>query len=413
MLSSLSESGPQLATLWEAYELEAKGSLESTESVYAAFLDECSRHRLSCPIVLIHFLGFVRRTHGLAAAHEVFTDLLDAESDHITPEVQAFVRICLGWVYASDDDAANHVETTLKPTLAPRTAVDITVSDADFIAFSSANFRHGIKHLSRAMYQRPKICRFSCFWESWETLLQESGCDIVSAVYSNRMTLKLSQKSTAQPLSAPSDFIAAVQVDPELTDVDLSWFSALTTASKASARFKVGSIRPQSSLLDNYIDPNISLIDDQDGGDGPLNHILRPDVTKMIRFIPSEDVQRRVEVPKVIRSFMTYLPTRGPKSLNPTTLAEGSLRLLVSVGLPRSMTEEMLANVDRRSRMAIDQSRRKAAESKFTAGSYLDQGGTMQPAKVPIATTKEELSDDRGREIKGEITESASYRRPK
>jgi len=74
--------------------------------------------------------------------------------------------------------------------------------------------------------------------------------------------------------------------------------------------------------------------------------------------------------------------------VNASTLAESALRLLVSISLPRPVSDEMLANVDRRARLALEQRRRHATEVRTATGSV------QVTAPKLTSTTKEELMED-------------------
>ena len=389
--------GSQLSLIFDAIVAEARQDVARAETILISILDNQSKTRSSEPAVLIHYLDFIRRNRGVNDSIEFFLDLEASESDHITPEVRCYVALCLAWTYGADRSVKHAVTPQLERILSKckgKQSFDLTLCIAEFLGKSEGNLRHSVKTISSFLQKRKMISRLPQLWDLWESLLNEFGCSMASAVYHGIKCDENLDSSAPVVESLYKEEISSLNIENRNISIfEYSWFALKPSCLRASSRFKCSNQLPQSSLLEYYMDEKLICDDNRDGGEGLTNHVFRPDVTKMIRFVPSEDVQRKVEVPKIVKGFLAYLPFKTPKSVNSTTLAESCLRMLVSISLPKTTTEEMLGNVDKRARLAVEQSRRRAKDARVTnATSFLDQ--SLKTAVKVADKTKEEITEE-------------------
>lgn len=407
----LAGASPNLSALWDCYAAEQCGDHDTAESIYVRLLDQHSKARKSDGIILIHYVDYIRRARGLAEALATLQDLQLAESDQITIDVKLYSCTALKWSHTSSQSSRCQSYDELSDICRlskGKSSGDCSFCAADFIAFSASNPRSAIKETSRLILNRKVSTRHRKVWEMWDTICNEFGCSVSASATKLRTLMHRLESGSIASESFFKDESALLATELDV-DLELSWLDMKPSAYHLTTKYEVSEIKPDSSLLEYLIDPSLIIDDERDGGDSSTNHIYRPDVTKMMRFVPAEDVQRKVEIPRVVRSFAACLPHRGPKGVNATTLAESSLRLLVSISLPRPVSDEMLANVDRRTRLAVEQKRRHAAEARISG------------AALPVATaskiaipTKEEQPEDAPqvkREDIGDVT--SDLRRPR
>lgn len=402
----LAGASTNLSTLWECYAAEQRGELEIAELMYVKLLYQHSKARKSDGIILIHYLDYIRRMRGLDEAVATLQDLQLAESDQITTDVRLYSVSALKWSHTGSQSSRSQACEELSDICRSskgKSSADCSFSVADFLAFSCGNPRSAILETSRLVMNRKISSRNQIVWEMWNTICNEFGGSI--SANTNKLRTYMSRLAPTPTASDAYFKDEAVLFGAELDEHnEISWLDMKPSAYQLSEKYQFCEKKPESALLEYLVDPSLIIDDERDGGDSSTNHIYRPDVTKMMRFVPAEDVNRKVEIPRVLRSFAACLPHRGPKGVNATTLAESSLRLLVSISLPRPVSEEMLANVDRRTRLAVDQKRRHAAEAKITGAAM----PVLPLPKVSSIATKEEQPEDGPQVKREEIAELPS-----
>jgi hypothetical protein len=358
-------------SIYVAYDYEQGGNIPASEKIYTTSLDEFSKLRKPAPLLLIHYLDFVRRNQGTQEAIFTFEDLITAESDHISPDVKEYVYLTLQWFYSRNmrDRSVQKLTRSLHECRGkPRT--DMVSSVSDFLAFSQGDMVSSVQEIARLLQTHRNAYKLAHLWDVWDQIILEFGCSLSATLHQIKRYFDLSKsKKHLDPASMREEDIIALLESKRYGKRVLSWLVVTPAPARISHRLRVCGRRPSSSLLEQFLDPSKFKEDSRDGGEGETNHIYRPDVSKMTKFVPSDDVNRKIEVPKLLRSFIACLPIKQPRSVNISTLAESCLRLLVSISLPRSVTDDMLVNVDKRARLAIDQQKKR--ELRFEAGSSL------------------------------------------
>ena len=395
-----------ISQLWQCYLEESNGETATVERCFTQLLDLQSKSRVSDGLVLIHYLDFVRRSKGLDEALALFADLVASESDQVTPDVHLYVASCLQWAFSDVKNARIKSSTdTLHVCHSARGKflTDSTMFAAEFIAFSVGDYRLAVKEAARLLLNRKSTARHQTLWDLWERISGEFGFSVSAKSRKNKARNLKDDIHSENNNDVYNEGSLAVDEQDSLGP-EKSWLDLKPSAFKLSQNFEFSGSQPDSALLEHFIDPQQNLDDERDGGNGNTNHIFRPDVTRMMRFVPAEDVQRKIDIPRVVRSFMSCLPPRGPRGVNANTLAESSLRLLVSISLPKPVTDEMIYNVDRRTRLAVEQRRRQVVDGRLSGMPH----NPSQAIKT-LASTKEEQNDESLAVKNEEITESVAY----
>jgi hypothetical protein len=355
--------------------LEESGDLDSAEASYFELLENFSSVGRPCPLGLYHYLGFVARTRGPTDALALFDDMLMAESEHVTPDLFPAVAVGIGWKYLQN------IETVLglfrkgiaysKSTDSKKSTTSLVIELAEFLAFTANELKLAEFELAKHVALSPVSSLFSC----WEKILVEFNADLKTLKAMHRMksvndpnaqdlvedaTTGIVTLSDFPPPKAQSIIVNLSQNAKNIpTPTPIPINASIQTLTE---KIFSSNLAPSSSVLETFLGPNLAMaeaVDLHDGGDGPTNHVYRPDITKMLKFSPWDVVDRSGEVvpiPRQITNLNSMLPTNIPlKCANNQYIADQCIRLLVSISLPsRHVAEEMYANVDKRTRVALE-----------------------------------------------------------
>lgn len=378
--------------------LEELNEMATAENFYIDLLQTMSDLSIACPLGLLHYLAFIARTRSASESLQTFEDLVLSESEHVTWDLFPAVAIAVAWhanPTSSSEDRVNSAVGVFRKgfnRLKGSKASELSAIFADFLAFSANSLRRAELELAGAVSDvviGKQQLLLRPIWVKWEEILNEF-CLNLKTIYSLNKLKKnvLNEKNnipTNDDSSSPNGTVPVVQQSMENIE---SWLiSAKPSIVVLSQKFRIGSIVPETAVLETCLGNRSSTIeesDTRDGGDEPTNHVFRPDVTRMVRFNPQEDVSRKVEIPKCIKNFMSLLPNKPLKTANVQYIADSCMRLLVSITLPpKTFTEEVYANVDRRTRTAIEQKLVLRADRIALAQA-------TAPAIVPEKAPKEE-----------------------
>lgn len=341
---------------------EESGKLETAEETFLDLLDSMTSLSVTCPLGLFHYLAFVSRTRGLSDCLSLFEDLRDAESEHITPDL--YTAVAMGIVWSSREvsrdqrleSATSVFRSGLARPMKTSKRSEILIAFADLLAFSGNELKRAELELScTGNDEKRKI------WTKWEEILIEFNADLETIKGLARMR---ESKPTEPGMVEDASGVMTISDHPTKPAVD-SWLLSIPTGNTINSiyqKFKIDSIVPESAILEQVMglpahkaglltDP--SQEDLRDGGDEETNHVFRPDVTKMLRYYPQDDL--RADVPAVLKNLAGLLPSRKLKHANAQYIADQCIRMMVSINLPsRVITEDTYNNVDRRTKMAYD-----------------------------------------------------------
>lgn len=348
--------------LLEAKLAEESGNLETVEDTFLDLLDSMTSLNVSCPLGLFHYLAFVSRTRGLSECLSLLEDLRDAESEHITPDL--YTAVATGIVWSSRElsrdqrleSATSVFRSGLARPMKTSKRSEILIAFADLLAFSGNELKRAELELSCAGNdEKRKI------WTKWEEILMEFNADLETIKGLTRMR---ESKPTEPGMVEDASGVMTISDHPTKPAVE-SWLLSIPTGNTINSiyqKFKIDSIVPESVVLEQVMglpvhkaglltDPSEE--DLRDGGDEETNHVFRPDVTKMLRYYPQDDL--RADVPAVLKNLAGLLPSRKLKHANAQYIADQCIRMMVSINLPsRVITEDTYNNVDRRTKMAYD-----------------------------------------------------------
>jgi len=357
--------------LVEARLAEETQELDKAESLYMDILESFSSVGAPCPLGLLHYLGFVARSRGgVEAALSLFDDLYLAESEHVTPELYPAIATAIAWNAPGDvskTERLNRASDVFRKgllRLKGSRKAQLVVHLAEFLALSANELKQAQLELSNSI----SFTKSDSVWRKWEQILVEFNADLatIKGMHAMRTGLTRTSKHSEQLVEDLGGIVTLSDQPDEAPD---SWllntFDENEKVIKTiSDKLRIDSIWPESSVLETVLGmPEKAGVvteeeeeDLRDGGTEPTNHVYRPDVTKMLRFVPQDEMDRKVEVPQVVKNFITLLPSRNLRHANAQYIAEQCVRLLVSVTLPpRAVTEETYANVDKRTKTSYEQ----------------------------------------------------------
>ena len=375
--------------------LEEAGEIESAESTYFDVLETHTGLGIPCPLGLLHYLGFVTRVRGLDDALAFLDDLIMAESEHVTPELFPAIAIGLIWPMSTETrerrlSVASDVFRRGLNRLRGQKRIDLLVAFASFLGLAGNELKLAQLELSSSSGTSATV------WKKWEEILLEFNADL-STIKNMHHIFKKSLGKKEQLVEDVSG-VVTLSDHPEAA-VD-SWLLTGTDSEKiikvVMEKFRIGrDIWAPSSVLESVLGApskcgtfgegeGEELVD---GGIETTNHVYRPDVTQMLKFSPVEDMERKAEIPTVLKNLLALLPERTLKHANTQYIAEQCVRLLVSITMPpKLVTEETYANADKRARAAY--------ELKFVK---------QVPAMAPtVAVAKEKPEEDATQRVKKE-----------
>lgn len=386
--------------LVEAKLTEESGNFDAAEALYMDILESFASVGAPCPLGLLHFLGFVGRTRGVDAALSLFEDLYAAESEHVTPEIYSAVAVGIAWKAPGELSKSHRLNSAtevfrkglmrLKGTRKSQLVIQL----ADFLALSANELKQAQLELSNAVSTNS----YDAIWRKWEQVLVEFNADLatIKGMYGMRKGII---SSNNQQLSEDLAGVVSLSDHPEAAGESwlLNTYDENEKVIKTiSDKLRIDSLWPQSAVLESVLgmpDKAGTLTEEEeedlrDGGMEPTNHVYRPDVTKMIKFVPQDEMDRKVDVAQVVKNFIALLPTRHLRHANAQYIAEQCVRLMVSITLPpRVITEETYANVDKRTKASYEQK-------------YVRH---IQVSAAPVLATKEkEKEEETAQKVKKE-----------
>jgi hypothetical protein len=124
------------------------------------------------------------------------------------------------------------------------------------------------------------------------------------------------------------------------------------------------SLIPETAVLESVLGRDDVIVeenlDSRDGGMEPTNHVYRPDVTKMLRYMVNDFSEKKPGgvgpgMGSQLTNIIALLPSNRPlKCANTQYIADQCIRLLASVTMPsKHIGDETYANVDKRTRAAM------------------------------------------------------------
>ena len=351
--------------LVEAKLAEESDQIHTAEEIYLDILESSTSGGTTCPLGLYHYLGFIARTRGVDDSLSVFEDLCLAESEHVVPELYSAFAIGIIWPSSLPRDTRLELVRSVFASGLSRakgsSRIDLVVALADLLAFSGNELKKSELELSKL-----GDCTDRKIWSKWEEILLAFNADLETVRGLARMRDGLNKEDKEQ-LVEDSTGVLTISDHPTAPVVD-SWLLSCPNGNVINSivnKFKLDSLVPESSVLEQVMGlppqkaglmTTIAEEDLRDGGDDETNHVYRPDVTKMLRYIPQDDVEQKSEVSSVLKNLIGLLPARKLKHSNAQYMADQCIRLLVSLNLPsRVITEETYNNVDKRTRHAYDQ----------------------------------------------------------
>ena len=366
----IAESGDRdlFLRLVECKLAEEAGNTDSAENGYLELLEAFGSVGTACPLGLLHYLGFIARSRGEDEALSTFDDLCVAESEHVTPELFPAVALAIGWYSASGTrevrlSRATSVFRAGLARLTKKKRVELIIDFADFLALSANELKQAELELSGAADASDTSNKV---WQKWEEILVEFNADLDTVRGMNRMKQGLQGRDRdGDQLVEDVGGIVTISDHPE-SAVD-SWLLSHPSGNvihSVFGKFKIDSILPETAVLESVLGLTGKIgqltgdegEDTRDGGMEPTNHVFRPDVTKMLRYVPQDDIERKTEIPSFLKNLIALLPSRTLKHANSQYIADQCIRLLVSVNLPsRVIAEDTFTNVDKRTRAAYEQ----------------------------------------------------------
>ena len=343
--------------------LEDNGQVEEAENAYLELLESFSNLGEPCPLGLFHYLCFVARTRGAGDAISFFDDMYLAESEHITPELYPAVAVSIAWKASTDArDARLETASEIFRRGLARTKgtkrTELVTRFAEFLAFSANELKQAQLELSSAA--------IAAVWRQWEAVLIEFNADVATINNMNRI-FRAATESKKDQLVEDVSGIVTISDHPEAAVESWLLSSELTGEKVVKSimdKFRLDSMWPPTAVLESALgapDKCGQVTDEteedlRDGGMETTNHVYRPDVTKMLKYSPQDEMERKVEIPKVLRNLIALLPSRPLKHANTQYIAEQCVRLLVSITMPpRAITEDAYANADKRARAMYEQ----------------------------------------------------------
>ena len=360
-LASMSEKD-LLLQLVERRCLEDNGQLEEAENAYLELLETFSGLGTPCPLGLFHYLSFIHRCRGVSDALSFFDDMYVAESEHITAELYPAVATSIAWNSdASRDERLERASEIFRKGLARSKGTkrtELLTKFAEFLAFSANELKQAQLELSSAA--------IAAVWRQWESILIEFNADVATINNMNRIFRTATESKKNQLVEDVSGIVTISDLPDAAVE---SWLlSSELTGEKVIKsimdKFRLDAMFPATSVLEAVLGQpeRCGLITDEaeedlrDGGMDTTNHVFRPDVTKMLKYSPHDEMERKVEIPKTLRNLIALLPARALRHANTQYVAEQCVRLLVSITMPpRAITEDAYANADKRARAIYEQ----------------------------------------------------------
>ena len=381
--------------LLEARVMEEKGDVASAEGVYMDILETQTGLGNPYPLGLLHYMGFIARTRSLEESIIFLDDLILAESEHVTPEL--FPAVALGLVWQSPDlSDASRLQVTCDvfrkglQRLRGQKKLELVVSFASFLALAANQLKLAQLELSGTSTSSPMV------WKKWQEILLEFNSDL-STVKSMQKMFKVGNDTKRDQLVEDVSGVVTLSDHPDAA-VE-SWLLNNENEKVIKSimdKFRIGpDMWTPSSVLESVLgEPHrAGLLGEGeeeeivDGGVEPTNHIYRPDVTQMLKYSPAEDMERKAEIPTVLRNLVALLPERTLKHANTQYMAEQCVRLLVSITMPpRMVTEETYANADKRARAAYEMK-------------YVKQ---VPQVSAPVVMPKDKQEEDASQRVKKE-----------
>lgn len=361
-LKSVPEPRDLSISLLECRCLEESRDHDAAEACYLEILEAHTGMGTPCPLGLLHYLGFIARTRGLAEALSFLDDLITAESEHVSADVFPAVAIGIVWPAPNEsresrlDLAANVFKKGLTRVKGTK-RTELIVSLSSFLAFTANQLKLAQLELSAA--PSGAIAR------KWEEILLDFNADLGTIKSMNSI---FNRKDVQKKENLVEDVSGVMTLSDHPEAVTDSWLLPSGTSEKIIKsimdKFRIGrDMYAPSTVLEAVMgDPSKSGLSAdgdkeelQDGGIDITNHIYRPDVTKMLKYSPAEDMDRKAEIPPALRNLLALLPDRTLKHANTQYIAEQCVRLLVSITMPpRLFTEEQYDKADKRAKASYE-----------------------------------------------------------
>ena len=348
--------------------LEESGDADRTETAYMELLAQTP----SCPLGVLHYLAFVSKSRGVDEALGFFDDLCLAESDHVTWELYPAVAMAIAWNHpgsASFVRLEKCMDIFRRGLLRVKGAkrAELVSVFADFLALNATQLKLAELETSKFLSDNSNSQHAPAVWAKWEEILLEFNADFRTVRALGALESNLLADDSDDSLLESAGGLMVLSDHPGGAAVD-SWLLkqapfTLLQAESVMAKFSTGvepGLKPNSSIIELVLGlPRIGqltldAVDLRDGGDEPTNHVFRPDVTRMVKYDPTNFVELK-ELARPLANLIKLLPEKPLKHANAQYIADQCIRLLVSVAMPsRMMAEETYANVDKRTRAAIE-----------------------------------------------------------
>jgi len=412
---------------------EEQNRLEEAEQVFVEILETFTN---PCPLGLIHYLSFISRTRSMEESLAFFDDLILSESEHITREIFPAVAIGIVWYTSSEAiDQAVRLEiaadifrkglASLKGTggVLKKQRIEMMTGFANFVAYCGNELKLAELELSKFVSSETNNGPTSLIWKVWENILLEFNADLktIKAMHGMRKLLSAGTTTTDTTSDCAGDdnttIVSAVSGIVTLSDFPEMNLDSWLLASGNSPTihsiiekfqiFKAPSLVPDSAVLESVLGADHVVleehVDNRDGGMESTNHVYRPDVTRMLKYNVNDFSEKKFNaaanttttsggMPKQLSNLIALLPSSQPlKCANTQYIADQCIRLLVSVTMPsKHIADETYANVDKRTRSAIEQ---KFAKPKL-AVPIQAAAVVAAPQVLPVAKVKKEENFD-------------------
>ena len=356
-LAALQSDRGLFSRLIECKFLEELGDLESAESKYMEIFQVWES---PCPLGLLHYLAFLHRTRSVTDSLSFFDDMCIAESEHVTADI--FPAVALGIAWGGAEDVQVRFERTMGifSKCVSNRPEEYSAIIADFLAINANFLKLAEFELSKSISFAKNVKKNCILWRKWEQILQtfNADCRTIASMSNLEQFEKKKNRPTFyidEELSAQEDVCFPYLVNP------VGYHDTCLVGESLMNKFKLlgqPNLNPKSSILETVLglekigQLTNETLDLRDGGDGPTNHVYRPDVSCMIKYDPHEFLEKPSHaIPECLANLCNLLPQKPLKHANASYMAEQCIRLMLSVTMPsRLITEEAYTNVDKRTR---------------------------------------------------------------
>lgn len=353
-LTILSEDRSSLfVRLVECSFLEELGKIDTVEEKYMEMFEFFSSQSEACPLGLLKYLEFIARTRSVEDSLSFFDDMCLAESEHVTPELFPAVALRVSWQGPST--LVRTMNVFEKGIGSSKRKEDLVCAYSDFLAMHGNELKLAEFEVSKFLSKKSAIK----IWKKWEQILIEFN---VNAKAVRAMSKLDKQIDLFEHLDEEMDEAILLEETPQIESYLLNSVGEhdALVAESIMGKFTLQNHAPSSNIIELVLglpkigQLTVSTLDLRDGGIGDNNHVFRPDVTKMIRYRPLE-FDNEGEIPVSLLNLANLLPSTPLGHANAQYMADQCVKLLLSIAMPpRLIPDETYANVDKRTKQAID-----------------------------------------------------------